>query len=120
MKKKKSVRKVQDFERSFVSIPEVSPDHWLEHLDIFFDENDTGFDHIRYVKEMSRDDVDAYYFTSGYEMYNLFPEKKEVALRVGPKKSGTIFTRMDVFTMAYENTGCFRYALPEEQRVKSS
>jgi hypothetical protein len=120
MKKKKSVKKVQDLERSFVSIPDVSPDHWLEHLDIFFDENDTGLDHIRYMKEMGRGDVDAYYFTSGYEMLNLFPKKEEIALRVGAKKSGAMFTRMGAFTMVYENTGCFRYALPEERMVKSS
>jgi hypothetical protein len=120
MKKKKPVKKVQDLERSFVSIPEVSPDHWLEHLDLFFDENDAGLDHVRYMKEMGRGDVDAYYFTSGYETLNLFPERMEVGLRVKPKKSAAMFTRMGTFTMVYENTGCFRYALPEEQIAKSS
>jgi hypothetical protein len=120
MKKRKSVKKVQDIDRGFVVIPDVSPDHWRENLDLFFDENDAGLDHVRYMKEMGRGDVDAYYFTSGYEMLNLFPEKEEVALRVGPKKAGAMFTRMGTFTMVYENTGCFRYALPEEPIAKSS
>ena len=120
MKKKKSVKKVQDLERSSVSIAEVSPDHWLEHLDIFFDENDVGLDHVRYMKEMGRGDVDAYYFTSGYEMLNLFPEKVEVGVRIKPKKSKALVTRMGAFTMVYENTGCFRYALAEESGARSS
>jgi hypothetical protein len=44
----------------------------------------------------------------------------EVGLRVKPKKSAAMFTRMGTFTMVYENTGCFRYALPEEPIAKSS
>jgi len=39
-----------------------------------FDENDAGLDHVRYMKEMGRGDVDAYYFTSGYERSIFFPK----------------------------------------------
>ena len=120
MKKKSSVKKVQDIDRAFILIPDANPDQWHEHLDIFFDENEVGLDHVRYMKEMGRGDVDAYYFTSGYEMLNLFPEKVEVGVRIKPKKSKALVTRMGAFTMVYENTGCFRYALSEESGARSS
>jgi hypothetical protein len=114
MMKKRSVKKVQDIDRSFVAIPEVSPDHWRESLELFFDDNDTGLDHMRYLKEMSHADIDNYYFTSGYEIYHLFPQEFEVNLRIGAKKSKKIATRMGTFSMVYQSTGCFRYAMPEE------
>jgi hypothetical protein len=117
MTKKSSARKMQDIDRAFILIPDADPDQWRRQLDIFFDENEVGLDHIQYMKEMGRGDVDCYYFTSGYEMLNLFPEKVEVGVRVKPKKSKALVTRMGTFTMVYENTGCFRYAMPEEPVV---
>jgi hypothetical protein len=113
MKKQKTV-KMKDVDRSFVMIPEVQPDHWRENLDVFFDENDAGQDHVRYWQEIGQSDVDNYYFTSGYEVYHLFPEKLEVTMRLDSKKSKVLTTRMGAFTMVYESKGCFRYALPDE------
>ena len=118
MKKRQSAKKVQDIDRSFVAVPEVSPDHWRENLDVFFDENETGLDYVRYLMDISKAEIDNYYFTSGYEIYHLFPEKLEVSLL--PKKSKTLTTRLGKFTMVYESTGCFRYALPEERELRAS
>lgn len=109
--KMRSVTKVKDIDRSFVVIPEIIPDHWRENLDVFFDENETGLDHLRYMMDISKADVDRYYFTGGYEIYHLVPEKSEIGLR--PKKSKALNTRLGNFTMPYESNGCFRYALPE-------
>jgi len=78
-----------------------------------------GLDHVRYMKEMGRGDVDAYYFTSGYETLNLFPKGWRLASGSNRRRSAAMFTRMGTFTMVYENTGCFRYALPEEPIAKS-
>jgi hypothetical protein len=110
-KKMQSVKKGQDIDRSFVVIPEVIPDHWRENLDVFFDENETGLDHVRYMMDISKADVDRYYFTGGYDIYHLVPEKPEIGL--GSKKSKALNTRLGNFTMPYESNGCFRYALPE-------
>jgi hypothetical protein len=118
MKKRQPVKKVQDIDRNFVAVPDVSPDHWRENLDVFFDENEAGLDHVRYLMDISKAEVDNYYFTSGYEIFHLFPEKLEVSLR--PKKSKSLTTRLGNFTMVYESTGCFRYALPEEREVRVS
>ena len=118
MKKRQSTKKVQDIDRSFITIPDVSPDHWRENLDVFFDENETGLDYVRYLMDISKTEIDNYYFTSGYEMYNLFPEKLEVSLI--PKKAKPLNTSLGYFTMVYENTGCFRYALPEEREIRVS
>ena len=52
-------------------------------------------------------------------MLDLFPEKVEVGVRIKGKKSKVKDTRIGAFTMVYENTGCFRYALPEEPVVAS-
>jgi hypothetical protein len=118
MKRRRSIKKVQDIDRGFIVVPEVSPDHWRENLDVFFDENETGLDYVRYLMDISKAEVDNYYFTSGYEIFNLFPEKLEINLR--PKKSKTLATRLGSFTMVYESTGCFRYALPEEREIRTS
>ena len=125
--KKLSAKKTQDVDRAFILIPDADPDQWRRQLDIFFDENEIGLDHIQYMKEMGRGDVDCYYFcsdrpeyyASGYEMLNRFPEKVEVGVRVKARKSKSLDTRMGAFTMVYENTGCFRYAPPEEPTVAS-
>ena len=109
-KKTQSAKKMQDIDRSFVVIPEVIPDHWRENLDVFFDENETGLDHVRYLMDISKTDVDRYYITGGYEINHLIPEKSEASLR--PKKPRTLATRLGSFTMTYEGNGCFRYALP--------
>jgi hypothetical protein len=110
-KKMQSVKKGQDIDRSFVVIPEIIPDHWRENLDVFFDENETGLDHVRYLLDISKADIDRYYFTGGYDIYHHIPEKPETGLR--PKKSSALNTRLGRFTMAYESNRCFRYALPE-------
>jgi len=126
--RKLSAKKIQDVDRAFILIPDADPDQWRRQLDIFFDENEIGLDHIQYMKEMGRGDVDCYYFcsdrpeyyASGYEMLSLFPEKVEVGVRIKAKKSKSLDTRMGAFTMVYENTGCFRYALSEESGARSS
>ena len=125
--RKSPAKKMQDVDRAFILIPDADPDQWRRQLDIFFDENEVGLDHIQYMKEMGKGDVDCYYFTcdrpdyyaSGYEMLDLFPEKVEVGVRIKGKKSKVKDTRIGAFTMVYENTGCFRYALPGEPVVAS-
>ncbi len=77
---------------------------------VFFDENETGLDHVRYMMDISKADVDRYYFTGGYEINHLLPEKSEASVR--PKKTRALTTRLGSFTMTYESNGCFRYALP--------
>jgi len=108
--KMQSVKKGQDIDRSFVVIQEVVPDYWRESLDRFFDENETGLDQVRYMMDISKADVDRYYFTGGYEINNLLPEKSDVSLR--QKKTRTLTTRVGSFTMTYGSNGCFRYAMP--------
>jgi hypothetical protein len=108
--KTQSAKNMQDIDRSFVVIPEVIPDHWRENLDVFFDENETGLDHVRYLMDISKTDVDRYYITGGYEINHLIAEKSEASLR--PKKPRTLATRLGSFTMTYKGNGCFRYALP--------
>jgi hypothetical protein len=110
MKKRQSAKKMQDIDRSFIVIPEVIPDHWRENLDVFFDENETGLDHVRHLMDISKTDVDRYYITGGYEINHVIPEKSEASLR--PKKPRAPATRLGSFTMAYEGNGYFRYALP--------
>lgn len=105
---------MQDIDRGFAVIPEISPEYWREHLDIFFDDNDIGLDHMRYLKDMSYADIDNYYFTSGNEIHRLFSQEFAVNLRPGETKSKKIATRMGTFSMVYQSTGCFRYAIPEE------
>ncbi|MBA4396705.1 MAG: hypothetical protein C0394_04895 [Syntrophus sp. (in: bacteria)] len=108
--KMQSVEKGQDIDRSFVVIPEVVPDHWRENLDRFFDENEASLDHVRHMMDISKTDVDRYYFAGGYEIHNLFPERSDASVRM--KKTRPLTTRLGSFTMSYGSNGCFRYAMP--------
>lgn len=110
-KKIQSFKKAQDIDRSFVVIPEVNPDQWRENLEMFFDENEAGLDYVRHIMDISKMDVDRYYFTGGYEIYHRPTENPGGGLRT--KKPKALTTRLGSFTMTYESNGCFRYALPE-------
>ena len=109
-KKTQSIKKIQDIDRIFIGIPEVAPDQWRENLDVFFDENETGLDHVRHLMDISRADIDRYHFTGGYEFNHLLQQKPDASLR--PKKTRALITRLGDFAMVYQGTGCFRYALP--------
>ena len=110
-KKTQSVQKGQDIDRSFVVIPEVIPDQWRENLDVFFDENETGLDHVRYLMDISKTDVDRYYFTGGYDISDLIPKKPEVSLH--PERYMTLAMRPGDIAPVYESAGSFRYAVPQ-------
>jgi hypothetical protein len=110
VRKMKSHKKTQDVDRSFVVIPEVAPDQWRESMEVFFEEKEAGLDHVRHLMDISKADIDRYYFTGGSEINNLLPEKSEASPQ--PKKTGALITRLGTFTMTYGSNGCFRYALP--------
>jgi nitrate reductase cytochrome c-type subunit len=105
-----SAKKTQDIDRSFIVIPEVAPDQWRESLEVFFDENEAGQDHVRHLTEISKADIDHYYFTDGYDLSQISPRRPDLSQR--PKISPTPVMRMGDVTPVYEGTGCFRYAMP--------
>jgi hypothetical protein len=106
----KSHKKTQDIDRSFVAIPEIAPDQWRDNLDVFFEENEAGLDHVRHLMDISKADIDRYYFTGGYDLYQISSKRPDVSHR--PKTSLTTITRLGDVTPVYESTGCFRYAMP--------
>lgn len=110
VKKMRSVKKTRDIDSSFVAIPEVAPDQWRENLDIFFDENEAGQDHMRHLMDISKVDIDHYYFTGGYDLSQI--SLKRPAVSHQPKTPLTPITRLRDVTPVYESTGCFRYAMP--------
>jgi hypothetical protein len=98
---------------------EQVPDQWGEKLVTFFDEFEVGMDGVWYGKEIDLDDVDSYYFMSGYEILSLFPELSVM----GSSKTETlrgleqlIKTRRNIASFAHLHaaSGSFRYALPYE------
>jgi hypothetical protein len=115
MKKKqvvrmKSVTRKSDIDRSFVVIPEISPDHWRENLDMFFDEKEAGQDHMRRLREMSKTDIDHYFFTGGYDMPQMSARKPDSGL--APKTAMMTTARLGDAIPVYESAGSFRYAMP--------
>jgi hypothetical protein len=110
VRKMKSNKKTQDIDRSFVAIPEIAPDQWRDNLDVFFEEKEAGLDHVRHLMDISKADIDHYYFTGGYDLYKISPKRPDVSHR--PKTSMTTFTHLGDVTPVYESTGCFRYAMP--------
>jgi hypothetical protein len=110
VRKMKSIKKIRDIDRSFVVIPEVAPDQWRENLDVFFDENEAGQDHVRHLTDISKADIDHYYFTGGYDLSQISPKRPGVSHR--QKTSLTPITRLGDVIPVYESTGCFRYAMP--------
>lgn len=111
-KKAGTVGKTQEPDRSFIVAAEAAPDQWREILDLFFAENDTGLDHVRRMMDMSKTDVDRYYFTGGYEISNSLPQRPDAGRQPKPNVSAPVATSLRSFSMTYGSNGCFRYALP--------
>jgi hypothetical protein len=110
LRKARSVKKAQDVDRSFIALPDVAPDQWRESLDSFFDENEAGQDHVRHLTEISKTDIDHYYFTDGYDLTQISPNRSDVIQR--PKASPEPVMRLGDVIPVYEGTACFRYAMP--------
>lgn len=116
---KRTSKKTRVMKQSAEMPVERVPDQWGEKLVTFFDEYEVGMDGIWYGKEMDPDDIDAYYFMSGYEMMNLFPGLT-VAGSARPETSRgleqIIRTGRNIASFAhlYAASGSFRYALPHE------
>jgi hypothetical protein len=105
-----SVKKMQDVDRGFAVMPEVAPDQWRENLDVFFDENEAGLDHVRHLTDISKADIDHYYFTGGYDLTQVKMKRTDAGPR--PRASLALITRLGDAIPVYENAGCFRYAMP--------
>lgn len=98
---------------------EQIPDQWGEKLVRFFDEFEVGMDSVWYGKEMDLDDIDSYYFMSGYEMISLFPELAVIGSGRTDTSRGLeqlIKTKRNIANFAHLPMagGSFRYALPHE------
>jgi|GEM_PF-2290689 len=107
--------------KPIVEIPvEQIPDQLGEKLITFFDEYEVGMDGVWYGKEADPDDIDAYYFMSGYEMMSLFPGLSVAGSAWTEKTSKgleeIVKTRRSIASFAhlYAASGSFRYALPHE------
>jgi hypothetical protein len=70
---KKTLKKAKVVKQSAEMPIEQAPDQWGEKLVRFFDEFEVGMDAVWYGKEIDLDEVDSYYFMSGYEVLSLFP-----------------------------------------------
>lgn len=108
--RRKEIKFLLDIDRAFVVAAETTPDQWRKSLEVFFEENETGLDHLRYLKEISKPDVDRYFFMDGYEVS--LKQAFGRAQAVGSQKTHAAAVGLANFTMPYESNGCFRYALP--------
>jgi len=116
---KKTSKKAMVIKHGAEMPAEQVPDQWGEKLVTFFDEFEVGMDGVWHGKEMDLDDIDSYYFMSGYEVLSLFPGLSIA----GPGRADTlkgleqiIKTRRAIanFAHLYAAQGSFRYALPHE------
>lgn len=116
---KKPSKKAKVMKPSVEAPVEQVQDPWGEKLVTFFDEFEVGMDGVWHGKEMDFDDIDSYYFMSGYEILSLFPDIP--AMRPGRAETSRaleeiIKTRRSIanFAHLYAASGSFRYALPHE------
>lgn len=116
---KKTSKKAKVMKPSVEMPVEQVQDPWGEKLVTFFDEFEVGMDGVWYGKEMDLDDIDSYYFMSGYEIISLFPDIPVIK----PGRAETsraleeiIKTRRTIANFAHLHaaSGSFRYALPHE------
>jgi len=123
MAKKKTVRKMDDVDRSFSKADETDKGLWLEAFDKYYEENLTAAEDISFARD------EAELQPSGlYGVENLFDGEMEAILIMGtPDKTKSITQAvkaqqgMATFTLAYAGRGVFRYALPsEEESIASS
>lgn len=108
--KTRSLKKKQDIDRSFIVIADVTPDQWRDSLEVFFDENEAGQDYVRHLTDISKADIDHYYFTGGYDLSQISPKRPESGQI--SKISLTPVVRIGEIAPVFEGTGCFRYAMP--------
>lgn len=113
MKKKLSVKEQKGVVQGAMSIPDSIPDHWRKTLEAFFDENETGMDYMRYLMDVSRTYIDHYNFIIEPEMDHFSDHKPHNLPKPIKSKRNASSTCIGLFTMNYEGSGCFRYALPE-------
>jgi hypothetical protein len=117
---KRTSKKAMVIMKSDTDMPvEQAPDLWGEKLVTFFDEFEVGMDGVWYGKEMDLDDIDSYYFMSGYEMLSLFPGLSVAGSGRADTSRGLeqiIKTRRTIanFAHLYAAHGSFRYAMPQE------
>lgn len=102
-------KSTQDVDRNFIIIPDVTPEQWRDDLDLFFDEKEAGQDHMRRLMDISKTDIDHYYFAGGYDWSEVHLKRSDVA---GSKTSMTPIARLGGVIPVYESAGCFRYAMP--------
>jgi len=111
---KRKLKKVAVRERGFEPAFEQAPNQWSEQLVRFFDENDVGMDAVWYGRELDLDDMDYYYFMSGYEVYSLFPDMARDVLSGRTRKMRGLeqFLKskeaLASFGHLYANSGSFR------------
>lgn len=116
---KRTSKKEKVMKQSAEMPVEQVPVQWGEKLVTFFDEFEVGMDGVWYGKEMDLDDVDSYYFMSGYEIISLFPELSVMGSGRTDMSRGLeqiIKTKRSIASFAhlYAASGSFRYALPYE------
>lgn len=107
--KARIVQSPQDVDRSFAATPESALDGWRDNLDVFFDENEAGQDHMRRLIDVSKADIDHYDFAGGYDLSLVDLKRSESG---GSRMPMTIIPRLGGVIPVYENTAGFRYALP--------
>jgi hypothetical protein len=116
---KKTLKKAKVVKQSAEMPIEQAPDQWGEKLVRFFDEFEVGMDAVWYGKEIDLDEVDSYYFMSGYEVLSLFPELSVMGTGRTDMSGGLeqiIRTKKGIASFAHLHaaSGSFRYALPYE------
>jgi len=112
MKKALSINEQPELHNNFVIILETGKDQWRERLDLFFDENEIGMDHMRYLIDISEAHLDHYYFINENDGNHLLANQHHDHLQPRNNVPNSLNTCLVDFTMDYEGARCFRYALP--------
>ncbi|HOF04443.1 MAG TPA: hypothetical protein PK175_08480 [Syntrophales bacterium] len=117
----KKAKKVEDVDRIFEMTAEELPEKWKDTLELFFEETEAGIHDHWHLRSDQVGSIDVYHTFGPYDITNLvegnikvFLKGRAIKVRGQEPKVFRIEEGFIISPAVYDNTSCFRYALPTE------
>ncbi len=122
----KRTRRKVDVDRLFEMAAEDLPERWKDKLEIFFEETEAGIHDHWHLRSTEVGSIDVFHTFGPYDITNLvegnikvFLKGRAIKVREKEPKVFKIEEGYIISPAVYENTQCFRYALPTEGEAAS-
>jgi len=121
VKATKKTKKRADVDRVFELTAEELPEKWKDKLESFFEETEAGIHDHWHLRSEEVGSIDVYHTFGQFDITNLiegnikvFLKGRAIKMRGQESRVFRIEEGYIISPAIYENTSCFRYALPAE------